>query len=289
MVSTLDETWCLPAPAKLNLFLHITGVREDGYHNLQTIFQLLDYSDEVTLKLRLDGVINRVEGLANVDPEDDLIVKAARALQAYTGSSYGVDLGVRKVLPVGGGIGGGSSDAATTLLGLNQLWRCDVSEKELLTIARTLGADVPLFVKGVSAWAEGIGEELTPLKLPEKWYVVIHPNVFISTEKLFSSKLLTRNKTVLRMRIFPTADNENVFESVVRKEYPEVENALQWLDKFSSARMTGTGSCVFASFESKQQAAAIMQQIPRKWVAFVAKAVNNSPLLDALKIHACKS
>ena len=289
MVSTLDETWCLPAPAKLNLFLHITGVREDGYHNLQTIFQLLDYSDEVTLKLRLDGVINRVEGLANVDPEDDLIVKAARALQAYTGSSYGVDLGVRKVLPVGGGIGGGSSDAATTLLGLNQLWRCDVSEKELLTIARTLGADVPLFVKGVSAWAEGIGEELTPLELPEKWYVVIHPNVFISTEKLFSSKLLTRNKTVLRMRIFPTADNENVFESVVRKEYPEVENALQWLDKFSSARMTGTGSCVFASFESKQQAAAIMQQIPRKWVAFVAKAVNNSPLLDALKIHACKS
>ena len=286
MASTLDSTWHLPAPAKLNLFLHITGVRDDGYHNLQTIFQLLDYSDEVTLKRRLDGVINRVSGLASVEPEDDLIVKAARALQRHTGTNYGVDLGVSKVLPIGGGIGGGSSDAATTLLGLNQLWQCNVPQQELLSIARSIGADVPVFVNGHSAWAEGIGEDLTPLELPEKWYIVIHPNVFISTKKLFSSKLLTRNKTVLRMRIFPTADNENVFESVVRNEYPEVEKSLQWLSKFAPARMTGTGSCVFASFESKQQAAAVMQQLPRKWVAFVAKAVNNSPLLDALKLYA---
>ncbi len=286
MASTLDSTWHLPAPAKLNLFLHITGVRDDGYHNLQTIFQLLDYSDEVTLKRRLDGVINRVSGLASVEPEDDLIVKAARALQKHTGTNYGVDLGVSKVLPIGGGIGGGSSDAATTLLGLNQLWQCNVPQQELLSIARSIGADVPVFVNGHSAWAEGIGEDLTPLELPEKWYIVIHPNVFISTEKLFSSKLLTRNKTVLRMRIFPTADNENVFESVVRNEYPEVEKSLQWLSKFAPARMTGTGSCVFASFESKQQAVAVMQQLPRKWVAFVAKAVNNSPLLDALKLYA---
>jgi 4-diphosphocytidyl-2-C-methyl-D-erythritol kinase len=286
MASTLDSTWHLPAPAKLNLFLHITGVRDDGYHNLQTIFQLLDYSDEVTLKRRLDGVINRVSGLASVEPEDDLIVKAARALQKHTGTNYGVDLGVSKVLPIGGGIGGGSSDAATTLLGLNQLWQCNVPQQELLSIARSIGADVPVFVNGHSAWAEGIGEDLTPLELPEKWYIVIHPNVFISTKKLFSSKLLTRNKTVLRMRIFPTADNENVFESVVRNEYPEVEKSLQWLSKFAPARMTGTGSCVFASFESKQQAVAVMQQLPRKWVAFVAKAVNNSPLLDALKLYA---
>ena len=286
MASTLDSTWHLPAPAKLNLFLHITGVRDDGYHNLQTIFQLLDYSDEVTLKRRLDGVINRVSGLESVEPEDDLIVKAARALQEHTGTNYGVDLGVSKVLPIGGGIGGGSSDAATTLLGLNQLWQCNVPQQELLSIARTIGADVPVFVNGHSAWAEGIGEDLTPLELPEKWYIVIHPNVFISTKKLFSSKLLTRNKTVLRMRIFPTADNENVFESVVRNEYPEVEKSLQWLSKFAPARMTGTGSCVFASFESKQQAVAVMQQLPRKWVAFVAKAVNNSPLLDALKLYA---
>ena len=285
MASTLDSTWHLPAPAKLNLFLHITGVRDDGYHNLQTIFQLLDYSDEVTLKRRLDGVINRVSGLASVEPEDDLIVKAARALQKHTGTNYGVDLGVSKVLPIGGGIGGGSSDAATTLLGLNQLWQCNVPQQELLSIARSIGADVPVFVNGHSAWAEGIGEDLTPLELPEKWYIVIHPNVFISTKKLFSSKLLTRNKTVLRMRIFPTADNENVFESVVRKEYPEVEKSLQWLSKFAEdARMTGTGSCIFASFESKQQALAVMQKIPRKWVAFVAKAVNNSPLLEALEV-----
>jgi len=288
MDNTLDNTWYLPAPAKLNLFLHITGVRDDGYHNLQTVFQLLDYSDEVTLKRRLDGVINRVEGLASVAPEDDLIVKAARALQAHTGSEYGADLGVRKILPIGGGIGGGSSDAATTLLGLNQIWQCNVPESELLSIARTLGADVPVFVKGASAWAEGIGEDLTPLELPEKWYVVIHPNVFISTKKLFSSKLLTRDKAVLRMRIFPTADNENVFESVVRNEYPEVEESLQWLGSFATARLTGTGSCIFASFESKQQAVAVMQQVPRKWVAFVAKAVNNSPLLDALRLNADK-
>ena len=286
MASSLDSTWYLPAPAKLNLFLHITGVRDDGYHNLQTIFQLLDYSDEVTLKLRQDGVINRVEGLESVEPEDDLIVKAARALQHHTSCSYGADLGVRKALPIGGGIGGGSSDAATTLLGLNQLWKCDVPQGELLAIARTLGADVPVFVKGTSAWAEGIGEELTPLELPEKWYLVVHPNVFVSTSKLFSSKLLTRNKTILNMRISSTADTENVFESVVRSEYPEVEKSLEWLSKFAPARMTGTGSCVFASFESKDQAVAVMQQLPRKWVAFVAKAVNNSPLLDALKLYA---
>ena len=289
MVNTLDDTWRLPAPAKLNLFLHITGVRDDGYHNLQTIFQLLDHSDEVTLKRRLDGEIHRVEGLSSVAPEDDLIVKAARALQVYTQTPYGADLGVQKVLPIGGGIGGGSSDAATTLLGLNQLWQCNVPESELLTIARSLGADVPVFVKGNSAWAEGIGEDLTPLELPEKWYVVIHPNVFISTAKLFSAKLLTRNKTPLKMRIFPTADDENVFESVVRKEHPEVDNSLQWLSKYSPARMTGTGSCVFASFDSQHQAVAVVQQLPRKWVAFVAKAVNNSPLLDALRLNADES
>jgi len=159
----------------------------------------------------------------------------------------------------------------------------------LLSLGRNLGADVPVFVKGYSAWAEGIGEELTPMELPEKWYVVVHPNVFISTPKLFSSKLLTRNKTVLRMRISLTAETENVFESVVRNEYPEVEESLQWLSQFGTARMTGSGSCIFASFESKQQAVAVMQKMPRKWVAFVAKAVNNSPLLDALKLYANQS
>ncbi|RVU83867.1 4-(cytidine 5'-diphospho)-2-C-methyl-D-erythritol kinase [Leucothrix sargassi] len=289
MENSLNPVWTLPAPAKLNLFLHITGVREDGYHNLQTIFQLLDYSDEVTLRLRDDGVIHRTEGMSDVNPEDDLIVKAAKALQVYTGSAFGADVGVKKVLPVGGGIGGGSSDAATTLLGLNQLWGCNLAEEELLTIARGLGADVPVFVKGVSAWAEGIGDELTPMELPEKWFLVIHPKAFVSTAKLFSSKLLTRDKTVLNMRISSTADTENIFEEVVRKEYPEVDISLKWLSKFASARMTGTGSCIFASFESEHQAVAVMQQVPRKWVAFVAKAVNNSPLLDALKLHAKES
>lgn len=286
MEDSLNPVWRLPAPAKLNLFLHITGVREDGYHNLQTIFQLLDYSDEVTLSLREDGVVYRTNGLNDVAEEDDLIVKAAKALQCYTNTPYGANVGVEKRLPVGGGIGGGSSDAATTLLGLNKLWQCNLDTVELCVIAAKLGADVPVFVNGYSAWAEGIGDELTALELPEKWYIIIHPGVFISTAKLFSSELLTRDKIPLKMRVFPDADNENVFESVVRKMYFEVDKSLEWLDNHSAARMTGTGSCLFASFESYQDAVKVLKQVPKQWHGFVAKAVNKSPVLDALKLYA---
>lgn len=274
--------WTLPAPAKLNLFLHITGVRDDGYHNLQTIFQLLDYSDEVTLLRRDDGVIRRTEGLAEVEPSDDLIVKAAQALKNYTGTTYGADVGVVKRLPVGGGIGGGSSDAATTLLGLNALWECHLSTDELLDIAVTLGADVPVFVAGHSAWAEGIGEQLTPMDLPEIWFLVLHPGVFVSTAKLFSSEVLTRNKSILKMRDFTDTDIENIFEVIVREQHPEVDLSLSWLNQFSTARMTGTGSCIFAGFDSFEEAEKVLKDVPSKWKGFVAKAVNTSPVFEAI-------
>ncbi len=274
--------WTLPAPAKLNLFLHITGVRDDGYHNLQTIFQLLDYSDEVTLLRRDDGVIRRTEGLAEVEPSDDLIVKAAQALKNYTGTTYGADVGVIKRLPVGGGIGGGSSDAATTLLGLNALWECHLTTDELLDIAVTLGADVPVFVAGHSAWAEGIGEQLTPMELPAIWFLVLHPGVFVSTAKLFSSEVLTRNKSILKMRDFTDTDIENIFEVIVREQHPEVDLSLNWLSQFSAARMTGTGSCVFAGFNSFEEAEKVLKKMPVKWKGFVAKAVNVSPVFEAI-------
>jgi len=288
MENPINPVWRLPAPAKLNLFLHITGRREDGYHNLQTVFQLLDYSDQVSLSLRDDGVISRTNGLSDVAPKDDLIVRAAQALKDYTGTGYGANVGVEKLLPVGGGIGGGSSDAATTLLGLNAMWQCNLSHSELMSIAATLGADVPVFVNGYSAWAEGIGEDLTALDLPEVWFLVIHPGVFISTAKLFSSEVLTRDKPILRIRDFPDADSENVFESVVRKTYSEVDKSLNWLSKYSTAKMTGTGSCLFASFESLQEAEVVLEKVPDEWSAFIAKAVNTSPLLKALKLCADK-
>ena len=275
--------WTLPAPAKLNLFLHITGVRDDGYHNLQTIFQLLDYSDEVTLLRRDDGVIHRTEGLADVAPSDDLIVRAAHALKNYSGTHYGADVGVIKRLPVGGGIGGGSSDAATTLLGLNALWECELSTESLLEIAVTLGADVPVFVAGQSAWAEGIGDQLTAMELPEIWFLVLHPGVFVSTAKLFSSEVLTRNKSILKMRDFTDTDIENIFENLVREQHPEVSLSLDWLGQFSTARMTGTGSCIFAGFDSYQEAEAVLEKMPKKWKGFIAKAVNTSPVFEAIK------
>ena len=280
MAEALDDIWRIPAPAKLNLFLHITGVRGDGYHNLQTVFQLLDYFDEVTLQRRHDGIINRTCGLADLDPEDDLIVKAAKALQKYTGTHWGADLGVIKRLPVGGGIGGGSSNAASVLVGLNRLWQCNVPRAELLVLARSLGADVPVFVNGKNAWAEGIGDELTEINLPEKWYLVIHPSVHISTANLFSSDQLTRDKPLLKIRDFPDTDTSNSFEEVARKQYPEVDIALRWLGKFSESKMTGTGSCIFASFDSLEDANKVLTMVPECWNGFVGKSVSRSPMLD---------
>lgn len=276
----------LPAPAKLNLFLHITGRREDGYHLLQTIFQFLDYSDEIQLSLRDDGMINRVKGLEHIPPETDLCIRAAKLLQTFTQSPLGVDLSIKKKLPIGGGIGGGSSDAATVLQGLNTLWDCKLSNDTLAELGLQLGADVPVFVHGFSAWAEGVGEQLSPIKLAEKWFLVIHPKISVSTAEIFIDKALTRDCEALKIARFLKGngfeDVSNVFEPVVRNKYPEIAQALDWLSHFSPSRLTGTGSCLFASFEREEKAKQVLDQLPKKWQGFVAKGLNESPLKSAL-------
>jgi len=288
----------LPAPAKLNLFLHITGRRDDGYHLLQTVFQLLDFGDEITLALRLDGKIKRIKGLESVPESSDLCVRAAVLLKQYMQDEYkkevaGADISIKKVLPMGGGIGGGSSDAATVLHGLNKLWDCSLSTDELANLGLQLGADVPVFVRGFSAWAEGVGEQLTPVELEEKWFLVIHPGVSVSTAEIFLDQGLTRDCEPIKIaRFLQEQDVENsvkktvnVFEAVVRKKYPEVKKALDWLSKFSPARLTGSGSCLFASFDSEADAnvvLTVLNTLPKNWQGFVAKGVNKSTLLNRL-------
>ncbi len=276
----------LPAPAKLNLFIHITGRREDGYHLLQTVFQFLDYSDEIGLSLREDGVIQRVKGLEHIPQESDLCVRAAKLLQAFTKTSQGVDLSIDKKLPIGGGIGGGSSDAATVLQGLNKLWNCRLSDNDLAKLGLQLGADVPVFVRGFSAWAEGVGEQLTPIELDEKWFLVVHPKISVSTAEIFIDKSLTRDCEPIKIARFLKGNKfeklSNVFEPVVRNNYPEIANALDWLMSFSPSRLTGTGACLFASFKSEEEANQVLDQLPKKWQGFVAKGLNKSPLKSAL-------
>jgi 4-diphosphocytidyl-2-C-methyl-D-erythritol kinase len=266
-----------PAPAKLNLFLHVTGRRADGYHELQTVFQLIDLCDTVALAVRDDGAIERPEGPADVPPESDLVVRAARALKAASGTRLGATLRVRKRIPMGGGLGGGSSDAATTLLGLNRLWDCRLGIEELAGLGLPLGADVPVFIRGFSAWAEGVGERLTPLELPERWYVVIHPGVGVSTRDVFQSPELTRNSPVITIRAFFEAGGRNDCEPVVRARRPEVAAALDWLSRYAPARLTGTGSCIFASCATAIEAERIAARVPDEWTSFVARGLNISP------------
>jgi 4-diphosphocytidyl-2-C-methyl-D-erythritol kinase len=273
----------LPAPAKLNLFLHITGQRDDGYHLLQTVFQFLDYSDEIELNLRHDGQIKRLAGLESVKAEDDLVIRAANLLKDHTHTVYGADISVDKKLPVGGGLGGGSSDAATTLVGLNTLWNCHLSCHQLANLGLQLGADVPVFVKGSAAWAEGIGEVLTPLSLPETWFVVIHPNVFVSTAEIFSDQALTRDCEPCKIARFLEGQVSNVFEPVVRNKHQEVAQALDWLSTYSAARLTGSGSCIFAKFANKTVAKTVLNELPSRWFGFVAKGLNKSPLYTSLE------
>ena len=273
----------LLAPAKLNLFLHITGRRDDGYHLLQTIFQFLDYSDEITLNLRDDGRIKRVSGLASVRDEDDLVVRAAHLLKQYTKTAYGADISVNKKLPIGGGLGGGSSDAATVLLGLNQLWSCDLTIDELAELGLKLGADVPVFVRGHAAWAEGVGEQLEIITLPEPWFVVVHPNIFVSTAEIFADKGLTRDCEPFKIARFLEGQGSNVFEPVVRNKHSEVAEALDWLSAYSPARLTGSGSCLFAKFPNKNVAQSVLNELPSRWQGFVAKGLNKSPLYTSLE------
>ena len=277
----------LAAPAKLNLFLHITGRRDDGYHLLQTVFQFLDYSDEISLSLREDAQILRVKGLENVPYESDLCVRAAKLLQTESKTSLGVDISMDKKLPIGGGIGGGSSDAATVLLGLNKLWQCGFDTQKLADLGLQLGADVPVFVHGFSAWAEGVGEHLTPINLQETWFLVVHPEISVSTAEIFNDQALTRDCEPLKIARFLEGNGfeqlSNVFEPIVSNKYPEIADAINWLSRFSPARLTGTGSCLFASFDQQKEAEKVLDQLPEQWQGFVAKGVNQSPLLKGLE------
>ncbi|ALG68570.1 4-(cytidine 5'-diphospho)-2-C-methyl-D-erythritol kinase [Beggiatoa leptomitoformis] len=271
-----------PAPAKLNLFLHITGRRSDGYHYLQTIFQFLDYSDELQFVVREDGQIYCDTTNIDVPMEHNLAYQAARCLQQHTQTHYGVDIQIEKHIPVGGGLGGGSSDAATTLLALNKLWRCQLDTKTLMQLGLRLGADVPVFIQGHAAWAEGVGEKLIPVTLTESWFVVIHPNCHVSTAEIFTASDLTRNQKIVTMHDFLAGRTINVCEDVVTRRYPEVKQALKWLESHGSARLTGTGACVFAPFAQQEQAQAVLATVPNQWRAFLAKGQNDSPVIKKL-------
>ena len=272
-----------PAPAKLNLFLHVTGRRADGYHELQTLFQLIDLADEITLTVRADGQIERSSGAAGVPAESDLVVRAARSLQAASGTRLGATIGVHKRIPLGGGLGGGSSDAATTLLALNQLWACGLSLVQLAALGLPLGADVPVFVQGSSAWAEGVGERLEPVELPPAWYLLIHPGVHVSTAAVFQSPELTRNSPLITIRAFFESGGRNDCEPVVRAQFPQVAEALEWLGRFAPARLTGTGACVFARCGSATEAQDLAARVPDRWKSYVARGLNTSPVHERLK------
>lgn len=285
-------TLTLPAPAKLNLFLHITGRRADGYHELQTVFQLLDAGDELTFSARDDDVITlRCTGpqaLDDVAEDDNLALRAARLLREASprAGGCGADIVLDKRLPTGGGMGGGSSDAATTLLGLNALWQLDLAMDTLAALGARLGADVPVFVRGHSAWAEGVGEVLTAITLPERWFLVIHPGCHVSTKVIFSHPELTRDTPAITMAAFFAGPTRNDCENLVRRLAEPVDKALKWLQKFGEARMTGTGASVFAAFDSEAQARAALAQVPAGWQAFVARGVNRSTAVERLPAQA---
>jgi 4-diphosphocytidyl-2-C-methyl-D-erythritol kinase len=280
--SVLQQSSVWLAPAKLNLFLHITGVRPDGYHDLQTVFQFLDICDELQFQIREDGQICRVNDIPGVPESEDLVVRAAQLLKSEAGCALGAEIQVQKNLPMGGGLGGGSSDAATTLVALNQLWELGLDEDSLAALGLKLGADVPVFVRGWSAWAEGVGEQLEPVTLPEPWFVVLVPKVNVSTADLFGDPQLTRDSAPIKIRgSFEGYDANalgNVFEPVVRKRYREIDEAITWLSEFSSARLTGTGACVFAAFDEESQAQEVAAKAGERWGVIVAKGCNQSPL-----------
>jgi 4-diphosphocytidyl-2-C-methyl-D-erythritol kinase len=268
----------LPAPAKLNLMLHILGRRADGYHELQTLFQFLDFGDELGFALRTDGEIRLHTSVDGVPHDSNLIVRAARLLQEQTQCERGADIWLDKRLPMGGGIGGGSSDAATTLLGLNHLWQLDCSEDQLASLGLSLGADVPVFVRGHAAFAEGVGEKLQPLTLSEPWFLVAIPQVLVSTAEIFSDPELTRDTPPIKVRSLLEGGGRNDCQPVVQKRYPEVRNALILLNKFVPTRLTGTGACVFGSFPNQDDADKVARQLPATLPRFIAQGRNVSML-----------
>lgn len=271
-----------PAPAKLNLCLHIVGRRADGYHLLQTAMQFIDLCDELRFYRRPTGTIERVAGPADIAAEADLVVRAARLLAEKFAPSSGVGIELLKRIPVQGGLGGGSSDAATVLVALNHLWRLGLSQDELAQLGLKLGADVPVFVRGQAAWVEGIGERLTPTDFPESVYFVIKPRAAVSTAEIFQAPELTRNSPVTTIRAFLAGGGRNDCAPSVRWRYPEVAEALDWLDEFGEARLTGTGACVFAAMPDERAAAAVLARLPARWTGFVVRSLNRSPLLEAV-------
>jgi 4-diphosphocytidyl-2-C-methyl-D-erythritol kinase len=269
-----------PAPAKINLFLHITGQRADGYHLLQTVFRLLDRHDTIHLNPTHDGIVHRIDGPADLPEAQDLCVRAAKLLQEETGCRRGVEIRLEKHIPMGSGLGGGSSDAATVLLALNRLWELHLPRTRLLELGLRLGADVPVFVFGENAWAEGIGERLQAVALEPAWYVVLTPHVHVSTAQVFASKELTRNTIHSRIAAFSQGFGHNDLEPVVCRTYPAVASSLDWLKQFGDARMSGSGSSVFAAFADEAAAHRVFAQKPQDISGFVAKGLDQHPLHD---------
>ncbi len=277
-----------PAPAKLNLFLHVVGRRSDGYHLLQTVFRFIDYGDELAFRIRDDALIRRTTQLDGVPEDRDLCVRAARLLQHHTGSHLGADIELVKRLPLGGGLGGGSSDAATTLIALNRLWKTGLPRAELQELGLLLGADVPAFIFGRSAFAEGVGERLQELVLEPAWYLVLAPEAAVSTAEIFSAPELTRNTNAITIAAFSVGHglNETGFmvtgrndlEPVVVRRYPQVALHLEWLRQYGDARMTGSGACVFCAVGSEAQAARILAEVPAGMRGFVARGLDRHPL-----------
>ena len=272
-----DLRWW-PAPAKLNLFLHITGRRPDGYHLLQTVFQFVSFGDRLAFESRPDGVIHRASDIPGVPGDRDLVLRAARLLQTTAGIREGADIYIEKRIPLGGGLGGGSSDAATTLLVLNHLWGCGLTVRQLARLGLRLGADVPVFVEGRAAWAEGVGEQLQPITLPEPWYVVIVPDCQVETAEIFKDPRLTRNCHPITIEGFLSGQGGNVCEAVATQHCPSIRDALDWLGGYAPARMSGTGASVFAAFEDNGPAQRVCHEAAQKWQVFVGRGMNLSPL-----------
>lgn len=272
-----------PAPAKINLFLHVIGRRADGYHLLQTAFRLLDWGDTLDFALRADGAIRRMNDVPGVPAEDDLVIRAARLLQQTTGTRLGADITLHKVLPMGGGIGGGSSDAATTLIALNRLWGTRLGRDELQALGLRLGADVPVFVFGRDAFAEGVGEALQPLALPTAWYVVVFPQVGVPTAEIFRAPELTRDSPVIKIADFVTSTTRNDLQPVACSKFPEVKRVIDWLTQYAPARMTGSGACVFAEAASEDDAQRIVASCPGHWQAWKVRSLTRHPLYEWLQ------
>ena len=279
---TVNKDWW-PSPAKLNLFLHILGRYDNGYHKLQSLFQMLDYGDKLAFDINHTGTIAMSTPLKGVKDEDNLIIRAAKLLAAQTKTKLGAHISLEKCLPMGGGIGGGSSNAATTLVALNALWGSRLSVHQLADIGLQLGADVPIFVRGETAFAEGVGEQITPAPQPEQWFLVANPNVHISTGEIFTAQELTRNTPSMDWADYKFEETRNDCQQLVVNRYPEVAKLLQWLVHYAPSRMTGTGACVFAPFSDESLANDVQGKLPSSWQSFVAKGVNRSPLLEKLE------